>query len=59
MGRAVDKAYEILKDLKNWKLKSFDERGEICVVAGKYIEEDPTFEETLRKMVIWYNENIA
>lgn len=55
--RPVDKAYEILKNIKGWKLKSLDEQGKICVTAGEYIDEDPTFEDTLRKMVEWYNEN--
>ncbi len=55
----VDKAYEILKNLKGWKHRSFDEQGQMCMIAGGGIDEDPKFEYTLRKIVEWYNKQIA
>lgn len=47
----VDIAYEILKDTKDWDLRSFDERGAMCVTAGEYIAEDPKFANRLHTLI--------
>ncbi len=57
--RPVMIAYEILKNLKGWKLRSLDEQGQMCMIAGGGINADPKFEYTLRKIVEWYNKQIA
>lgn len=49
-------AYDILKDSKDWNLRSMDEQGEMCVVTASYMKEDSTFKNKLRKFVEWYNE---
>lgn len=51
-------AYEILKESKDFHLRSMDEQGEMCVKACEYMKEDPHFASKLRKFVEWYNENI-
>lgn len=51
-------AYEILKESKDWNLRSMDEQGEMCVIAANFMKEDPLFKNKLRKFVEWFNENI-
>jgi len=55
----IETAYDILKTLKGWNLRSLDEQGEMCVVAGKYIADDHKFIKTLRMIVAYYNVNLA
>ncbi len=54
-----DQAYAILKNLKEWDLKSLDEQGTMCVRAGNYIAKDPNFVTSLKRFVEWYNNKFA
>jgi hypothetical protein len=49
--KTVDLAYEILKESKEFNLKSLDEQGEICVAVAEAIDEDPEYEIFLRRII--------
>ena len=55
----IETAYDILKNVKGWGLRSLDEQGEMCVVAGKMIADDHKAIKTLRMIVAYYNVNLA